>query len=143
MTKQIRSTALAVGFFLTMGSAAAQTTVTQSTISPSQADTVRAVRHLFQRHRTGGWIWTGIGGAFALRIVSVAASSGATDGFSSSPSGTLVGVAVLGGIPGAVGVGKLTRFSKAKEEQTISLYEQSNTLPPYVRKRLKRKHFAR
>ncbi|WP_133274048.1 hypothetical protein [Hymenobacter radiodurans] len=149
MAKFILSVTLTVGLLLTVDVAVAQTTDAAPNAavekpvaaSPAHADTVRAVRHMFQRHRTGGWIWTGIGSAFALRIVSVAASSSSSDGFSSSPSGTVVGVAVLGGIPASVGIGKLTRFSKAKEDQTIALYDKANVLPPYVRNRLKRKHF--
>lgn len=148
MTKLVLSTALAAGLFFTAGSAAAQTADGAATVAkpaastPSHADTVRAVQRLFQRHRTGGLIWTGIGSAFALRVVSVAASSSVSGSFSSSPGGTIVGVAILGGIPASVGVGKLTRFSKAREEQTVALYDKSNILPPYVRKRLKQKHFV-
>ncbi|MGY2134157.1 hypothetical protein ACW9KT_18135 [Hymenobacter sp. HD11105] len=96
---------------------------------------------MFQKHRTGGWIWTAVGGAFALRIVSVAASS-STDGFTGTTGGTVVGVGLLGGVPAGIGIGKLTRFSKAKEDQTVQLYERSAILPPYVKKRLKRKYFA-
>lgn len=107
----------------------------------SKQDTTQAVHTLFQKHRTGGWIWTAIGGAFAVRIISATASSDSDVG--GNTGGTVVGVAVLGGVPAGIGIGKLTRFSKAKEEQTVQLYEKSAILPPYVQKRLKRKYFAR
>lgn len=108
----------------------------------SSPDTVQAMQHLFQKHRTGGWIWTAVGGAFALRVASVAAGSSATDGFASTAGGTVVGVGLFGGVPAGIGIGKLARFSKAKEEQTIQLYQKSGILPPYVTKRLKPKYFA-
>jgi len=109
----------------------------------SRADTTQAIHALFSRHRTGGWIWTAIGGAFAVRIVSVAINSNVTQGFTSTSAGTVVGVGLFGGIPAVVGLRKLVRFSKIKEKQIITLYENSNTLPPYVERRLKTKYFRR
>ncbi|GAA3951937.1 hypothetical protein [Hymenobacter algoricola] len=112
-------------------------------LTASRADTVQAIHHIFSKHRTGGWIWTAIGSAFALRITSVAANSNATaDGFSSTTAGTLVGVGLFGGVPAGIGIGKLTRFSKTKEEQVVVLYEKSKILPPYVVQRLKPKYFS-
>ncbi|RPD47131.1 hypothetical protein DNI29_13365 [Hymenobacter sediminis] len=105
-------------------------------------DTVQAMQRMFHKHRTGGWIWTAVGSVFAVRIASVAAGSSATDGFASTAGGTVVGVGLFGGVPAGIGIGKLTRFSKAKEQQTIELYQKSGILPPYVRKRLKPKYFS-
>ncbi|MBC6612486.1 hypothetical protein H8B15_16300 [Hymenobacter sp. BT507] len=110
------------------------------TASFSRSDTVRAVQRVFSSHRTGGWIWTAVGGLFAVRIASVAATS-SSDAWAGSTGGTVVGIAVLGGVPAGIGVGKLTRFSQQKEEQTVVLYQQSGILPPYIRKRLKPKFF--
>jgi len=120
---------------------AAQTSSAVPTIS--HADTTQAVHTLFNKHRTGGWIWTAIGSAFALRVVSVASNAGATQGFTGTPAGTVVGVGIFGGLPVAIGIGKLVRFSKTKEEQTVALYEKSNILPPYVKWRLKPRYFKR
>lgn len=115
----------------------------QATPPLTRADTVQAVRHLFQRHRTGGWIWTAVGGAAAVRIITVAASSNSSGSFSSTAGGTVVGVGLLGGVPAGIGIGKLARFSNAKEEQVVTLYEKSGILPPYVRKRLKPRVFRK
>ncbi|GGF17200.1 hypothetical protein [Hymenobacter cavernae] len=130
----IKTVLLTGALFLTTANIYAQQTITP-------ADTVNAVQRLFQKHRTGGWVWTTIGAAFAVRIASVAAASSATDGFASTTGGTIVGVGVFGGVPAGIGISKLTRFSKSKEEQVVALYNQSGILPPYVRKRLKTKHF--
>lgn len=108
----------------------------------SRPDTVRAVQHLFQRHRTGGWIWAAVGGLLTGRVVSAAIRDKA-DGYHTSASGTVLAVAVFGGVPAGIGIGKLTRFSSAKEEQVIMLYEKSGILPPYVRKRLKPQAFRK
>ena len=121
--------------------AAQQVTPVIPAPNPSHADTVRAVQRIFQKHRTGGWIWTTIGGILALRIATVAISSSSSGSFSSNTGGTLTGLGVFGGIPAGIGVGKLTRFSQMKEAQVISLYAKSEILPPYIRRRLKPKYF--
>jgi hypothetical protein len=97
-------------------------------------DTIQAVHQLFSKHRTGGWIWTGVGAAFATRILIAGASE-------SNASGTAVGTTVFGGIPAAIGVGKLTRFSEAKEAMVADYYQKTKRLPPYVQRRLKKKYF--
>lgn len=103
-------------------------------IARTSADTTQAIHHLFYNHRVGGWIWTGVGAAFTIRIFAAGASA-------SNTSGTLVGAAVFGVMPAAIGIGKLSRFSQAKEAQTIALYEKTKMLPPYVQRRLKKKYF--
>lgn len=109
----------------------------------SRADTVRAIHKMFNKHRTGGIIWTAVGGAFAVRIITVAANSGATGGFSSTTAGTATGVALFGGIPAVIGIRKLTRFSGAREGSIISEYEAGKALPAYVQRQLKKsKYFA-
>ena len=110
----------------------------------TRTDTVRAIHNMFSKHRTGGIIWTAIGSAFAVRIVSVAANSGATDGFSSTAAGTAVGVALFGGLPAGIGIGKLTRFGSTREKRIAGEYEAGKTLPTYVQHRLKKsKYFTR
>ncbi|UOR04163.1 hypothetical protein MUN82_14560 [Hymenobacter aerilatus] len=106
----------------------------------SHSDTIRAVQRVFSKHQTGGWIWAAAGAILAGRVASVATNNNSA-AFSSSTGGTIIGAAILGGIPVSIGVGKLTRFSYAKEEQVVALYEKSGILPPYVKKRLKSKHF--
>jgi len=100
----------------------------------SSSDTTQAIHRLFSKHRTGGWIWTGVGAAFAVRILTAGASAG-------NAGGTLVGTAVFGAMPAAIGVGKLTRFSEAKEDMTVAFYQKTKRLPPCVQRRLKKKNF--
>lgn len=119
----------------------AQTAAPISPVNPpatsaAASDTIQAVHQIFSKHRTGGWVWTGIGAAFAARIL----TAGAIDG---NVGGALVGTAVLGGGPAAIGIGKLSRFSEAKEELAIAEYQKTKHLPPYVQSRLKRKYFNR
>jgi hypothetical protein len=124
--------------FSTISQGYAQTTAPTSPVSrpvvAPASDTVRAVHYLFSQRRTGGWLWTGVGAAFAVRIL----IAGASDG---NAGGTLVGTAVFGGIPAAIGIGKLTRFSEATEAQVADYYQKTKRLPPYVQRRLKRKYF--
>ncbi|MGI4735366.1 MAG: hypothetical protein ACRYG7_09325 [Janthinobacterium lividum] len=124
--------------FSTITPSFAQTTAPASPVSrpviAPVSDTVRAVHLLFSKRRTGGWIWTGIGAAFAARII----IAGAIDG---NVGGALVGTAVLGGGPAAIGIGKLSRFSDTKEAQVTDDYQKTKRLPPYVQRRLKRKYF--
>jgi hypothetical protein len=116
----------------------AQTTTPASPVSrpviAPVSDTVRAVHYLFSKRRTGGWVWTGIGAAFAARII----TAGAIDG---NLGGALVGTAVLGGGPAAIGISKLSRFSESKEAEVTAYYQKTKRLPPYVQRRLKKKYF--
>lgn len=100
----------------------------------SSSDTTQAIHQLFSKHRTGGWIWTAVGAAFTLRILTAGASAG-------NASGTVVGTGVFGVMPAAIGIGKLTRFSEAKEDMTVAFYQKTKLLPPYVQRRLKKKYF--
>ncbi len=109
------------------------TSVGRPGVAPA-SDTLQAVHQLFSQRRTGGWIWTGVGAAFAARILIAGAGSG-------NAGGTVVGTAVLGGGPAAIGIGKLSRFSEAKEAQVTADYQKTKRLPPYVQRRLKQKYF--
>jgi hypothetical protein len=95
---------LLVALLLCSLSSKASAQIVPTPTPSSKQDTIQAVRTVFQKHRTGGWIWTAVGGAFALRIVSVAASS-STDGFTGTTGGTVVGVGLLGGVPAGIGIG--------------------------------------
>ncbi len=103
----------------------------------TSADTVQAIHRLFSKHRTGGWLWTGIGAAFATRIL----VTSATEGFANA-GGTVVGTAVLGGIPAGIGINKLSRFSEDMEDQVVAMYQRNKLLPNNIKRRLKRKYFA-
>ncbi len=127
-------------FLSTFSFASAQTALpspTSAQITPSLAtDTVQAIHRLFSKHRTGGWVWTAIGAAFAARII----VSSATEGFSDA-GGTVVGTAVLGGIPAGIGISKLSRFSESTEDQVVDVYQKSKVLPHNIERRLRRKYF--
>jgi len=98
---------------------------------------VQAIHRLYSKRRTGGWIWTGVGAAFTGRIL----GSSAAEGFSNA-GGTVVGTLVLGGVPAAVGIGKLSRFSQNTEDQVVAMYQKTKMLPSTVQRRLKRKYFS-
>ncbi len=102
----------------------------------TSADTVQAIHRLFSKHRTGGWLWTGVGAAFATRIL----VSSATEGFENA-GGTVIGTAVLGGIPAGIGIGKLSRFSEATEDQVVAMYQRNKLMPNNIKRRLKKKYF--
>ena len=110
--------------------------------SASRADTVQAIHQLFRKHRTGGVIWSTIGAAFAVRIITVASTSN-SDAASGTAAGTAVGVGIFGGVPAGIGVGKLLRFSTGRETDAVTACEQGKTLPTYVQRRLKSKYFNR
>lgn len=113
--------------------------VAPATASPaSESDTVRAIHNMFRQHRTGGIIWSSIGGVFAGRIIGSSIGNAET-----TASGVITGVLLLGGVPAGIGIGKLTRFSAAKEAAVVAAYTQNPMLPKYVKRRLKkRKYFA-
>ena len=110
--------------------------------SASRADTVQAIHQLFSKHRTGGVIWSAIGAAFTVRIITVASTNN-SDAASGTVAGTAVGVGVFGGVPAGIGVGKLLRFSNMRETEAVTACEQGKTLPKYVQHRLKSKYFNR
>lgn len=108
-----------------------------TTPTATKSDTIQAVRVLFSKRRTGGWVWSTIGAVAAVRIAT-ASASGDSGG---NAAGAALSVVVVGGIPAGIGIGKLTRFSQMKEDAVITAYAQSKTLPNYVSRRLKRKYF--
>ncbi|ALD21725.1 hypothetical protein AM218_11530 [Hymenobacter sp. DG25A] len=98
---------------------------------------------MFHKHRTGGWIWTSIGSAFAVRIATAAAASSSNSIDSPTTGSTVTGIALFGGVPAGIGIGKLVRFSTTREAEILSAFEQGKTLPKYVSSRLKRKYFGK
>ena len=105
-----------------------------STMTP---DSVSAVRKLFQQRRTGGGVLSAIG-IGATGAIARGLSSGDAGG---NAGGAILSVAVIGGIPAGVGISKLVRFSKPREEAIVAAYQQGKPLPSYVRRRLKPTHF--
>lgn len=88
-----------------------------------------AAQRLFKRRRTGGLVWIIVGGAVFFRAFVSGASQGAV-----GPA--LIGGTVLGGIPALIGVGKVNRFSKTRENEALGAYDNAGTFPHYVEKRL-------
>jgi hypothetical protein len=105
--------------------------------STAAPDSALAVGNLFRQRRTGGWIWTAIGGISTIRTA-VASSHPDVGG---NAGGKVLGVVALGGIPVGVGISKLARFSYAREEEILKNYQEGKPLPRYIRRRLKPKHF--
>lgn len=132
----MKKTLLTIGLALSASLSALAQQPAATTPAASQADTVQAVRQMFSKRRTGGWIWTAIGAAAAVRVVTASVSEG--DG---NAGGTALGAVVLGGVPAAIGVGKLARFSMEKEDAVLGAYGPGKPLPKYVRRRLKSKYF--
>lgn len=127
---------LLAGSSLPRASAQAAAPAVAGAVSPLRGDTAVAVQRLFSGHRTGGYVWAAIGAAFTGRVLG--ASIG--EGFSNA-GGTVVGIAVFGGVPGGIGISKLSRFSKAREEAALADFRQYHRLPPYVQRRLKARYF--
>ncbi|RAK63193.1 hypothetical protein [Hymenobacter edaphi] len=105
----------------------------------SAADTIRAVRHLFE-HRTrgaggyadaGGTILTAGAVAMALRTDSTAEGQRIDNN-----SDLMVGSALMG-----YGLFRAARFGRPRYEQVVGAYAQGEPLPAYVRRRLKPKYF--
>ncbi|SHL17604.1 hypothetical protein [Hymenobacter psychrotolerans] len=95
------------------------------------ADSTKAVQRLFAKRRTGSTILALPGGYF-LGYGAVSTAQG-TDG-----GGVTLG---LGAVLSSVAIAKSVRFSKAKEEEILSAYQQGKPIPKNIRRRLKQKHF--
>lgn len=117
--------------------AATQAAAAAATPATTGADSAVAVRNLFHQRRNGGAVFTAIGSAFTLAILRGATSADA----SGNAAGAVTSIAVLGGLPAGLGIGKLARFSHAREKEVLQAYAQGKPLPKAIRRRLKRKHF--
>jgi len=105
------------------------------------ADTVAAVRRLFELRREGAGVL--MGGSTALILIGGAASRG-SDGFGSDQFKFMVGIIATGACvaaPLAVGIAKRIRFSHRKEAALLTAYQRGQPLPKKIRRRLREKHF--
>lgn len=123
--------------------ASAQTpaTATSSLASArySQADTLRAVQHLFQRRIRGGLGMADAGSATLTKgAVAMAFRNDSTSEARriESNQDMLFGTAVL-----SYGVFQARRFGRGRYEQIVAAYAQGEPLPEYVRRRLRPRYF--
>ena len=116
----------------------AQTATRVATSSLTRADTIRAVNNMFRRHRIGGIVWTAIGAAFTVQVAGASAA-----GSGGNASGTVVGIAVFGGIPAGIGISKMVRFGAARQAEALHAYDESRPLPHYIQRRLKKAKYFR
>ena len=100
-------------------------------------DTALAVHKLFVQRRGGGegWAATGLGAAVDE---SVGRRSSTDKNHSNAAS-----AAFHGGIPLALGMRQALRFSQEREAFILKQYAEGWSIPPDVRRKLKRKHFRR
>lgn len=111
-----------------------------------QHDTLRAIGRHYARHRTGGYVWLGIGGGGLLALVRVLANPNTTtvNGYQTSSSVSGAGVAIASSLlvlPALIGVSKLTRFSATREAEAVRSYTTTHQLPRGWGRRLSRKDF--
>ena len=85
---------------------------------------------LFHRRRTGGAVWSLVGGV--LFIATFASAS--NQGIEVVPA--LLSGLIQGGIPIGIGLGKLSRFSKEREAEALGAYDNAGALPRYVERRI-------
>ena len=99
-------------------------------------DTAFAVHKLFQQRRASGNGWAATG---------VTAITEESVGWRAirSPSENTTAAIVSGGIPLVVGLVQAQRFSREREQNILQRYAQGWSIPSYIRRRLRRKHFHR
>jgi hypothetical protein len=105
-------------------------------LSAGRRDTLKAMGNLYDRRRHGGtrWIIVGIGFTGAITRGLLAGGTGG------NAAGAALSLAVLGGIPAAIGIGKKLRFSEDKENEA-DRYRSGGALPRSISRRLKAKDF--
>jgi len=102
-------------------------------------DTVFAVRKLFREKRASGEAKTATGAT-----VGTGAAVGGTINTAPTPDGgTVAATALAGGIPTALGLFQMGRYSPQNEADVLKLYAEGWGLPPDIRRKLRRKHFRR
>lgn len=115
----------------------------------SRDDTVRAINHLFERRRASGKRWLYFSTIGVLGVVRVLANPNTTtvNGYQTKSEVDGGAAATFGlvffGLPAAVGVTKLVRFSENREDRIITAYTNSKILPRAVSRHLRRKDFVR
>lgn len=101
----------------------------------TRQDTAYAVQELFAARRTGGTVLTIGGGIFTgLFASSLATADKVGTGDALAGGGCIVG---LGLLPATIGISKLTRFSRAREQEVISAYAAGQKLPRQYARRLR------
>ena len=112
-----------------------------------QSDTIYAVRHLFERRRLGGkkWLFVSLSGVLGITRVLLNPNTTTVNGYQTKSeidggAAAVFGVGFLG-LPVAVGLSKLTRFSEKREDEVISAYATTHRLPGAIGRRLRRKDF--
>lgn len=134
MRKQLFITSLSL---LVEASAFAQQPTPESALAstPSTAvastDSVKAVQRLFRSRRTGSNI-LGFPAGYCLGYGAVATAQG-----EAGAAGTLG----IGVVLSTVTIAKGVRFSKMREEEILTAYQQGKPIPKNVRRRLRKKHF--
>jgi hypothetical protein len=112
-----------------------------------QSDTTYAIRHLFERRRLGGkkWLFVSLSGVAGVTRVLLSPNTTTVNGYQTKSEIDGQAAAVFGvgflGLPVAVGLSKLTRFSEKRENEVISTYTTSHRLPSTISRRLRRKDF--
>ncbi len=102
----------------------------------TKEDTLRAVKYLFQRKRSGGSTRGVIGGAFLGAAIGQIASGNST----SNDAGNAIYLLVFGGIATS-GIIQVGRYSKERLNRVLTGYEENSQLPLKIRKKLKKKDF--
>jgi len=102
-------------------------------------DTVFAVHKLFAEKRSRGEAKTAAGATAG----SGAAVWGAINTAPQVDGGTVAATAIAGGIPTAMGLLQMGRYSPQHEADVLKLYAEGWGLPPDIRRKLRRKHFRR
>jgi hypothetical protein len=126
-------------------SAPAQATTARTELTTGRRDTLRAVRNLFERRRAGGrrWLYVTGGGVLAMTRAIISSNSTTNGVRTREVAGSEIATAfgLLVGLPAAIGVGKLVRFSDKREEAITVPYTTGQRLPRGIARRLRKKDF--
>ncbi|MDO3413828.1 hypothetical protein Q3A66_02020 [Hymenobacter sp. BT770] len=101
---------------------------------------------MFERRRKGGrnWLYVAVGGTLAsVRAATAEPVSPSPNVTTSGPDagGLAVVFGVFAGMPAAVGIGKLVRFSEARQTELENAYRSGKALPKSMAGRLNAKDF--
>ena len=115
-------------------------------LSAGRQDTLRALGNMFERRRKGGktWLYVAAGGTLAfVRAATAQPASPSPYVTTSGPDagGLAVVFGAFAGLPAAVGVSKLVRFTEAKQQELEKSYRGGKPLPKSMASRLKAKDF--
>lgn len=102
--------------------------------------------NMFRRHRKGGGTWLYVAGAGSLAFLRAATAkptspSSYVTTSGPDPAGLAVVFAVFSGLPATIGLGKLVRFSEAKQSALDDAYRAGKPLPRRVVRRLRKADF--